>query len=255
MSRKRSHSFNNIKLIAVTFLFAILVLALLKWINSQKVTFVHYDAFGIEMPVTYQIHGIDVSRHQKRIAWRGVKEMMVKNIQINFAFIKATEGVTIIDKQFKYNWREAKKKEITQGAYHFFTPADDPEKQAALFMSTVKLVAGNLPPVLDAEQAGSVPVEIYRQKIKKWLDIVEAHYKTKPIIYTNAEFYKKYMGSAFDEYPLWVAHYYERKNPRINRSWTFWQHNDMGNVNGIETKVDFNIFNGDLIAFQQLLIK
>lgn len=32
-------------------------------------------------------------------------------------------------------------------------------------------------------------------------------------------------------------------------------HNDRGNVSGINAKVDFNVFNGDIVAFQQLLVK
>lgn len=255
MPRKRKSNYNNLKLIASTVFICVLVLVLLQWINSRKVKFVHFDAFGIDMPVAYQVHGIDVSRYQKRIAWAGVKEMKVDNIQLGFAFIKATEGVSLTDKQFQYNWKEAKKKEIPRGAYHFFTPAEDPAKQAKFFISKVKLEPGDLPPVLDAEVASIFPVNVYRQNIKTWLDIVEAHYGVKPIIYTNADFYKKYIGPEFNAYPLWVAHYYERKSPRINRPWTFWQHNDRGNVSGIDAKVDFNVFNGDIIAFQQLLIK
>ncbi|GAB3414736.1 glycoside hydrolase family 25 protein [Niabella aquatica] len=255
MAKKKRNRYNSLKLIASALLIGTLVLLLLQWIQSQKIKFVHYDAFGIDMPVAYSIHGIDVSRYQKKIAWLGVKEMRVADIQLNFVFMKATEGVTLTDPSFKYNWRNAKKQEIARGAYHFFTPAEDPAKQAKFFISRVKLEPGDLPPVLDAEVASIFPVNVYRQKIKTWLDIIEAHYKIKPIIYTNADFYKRYMGPEFDDYPLWVAHYYEKKQPRINRAWTFWQHNDRGNVSGIDAKVDFNVFNGDIVAFQQLLVK
>jgi lysozyme len=255
MPRKKKYNYNNIKLIVSAVVVVALVVGLLQWINSQKVKFVHYEAFGIDMPVAFSIHGIDVSRYQKKIAWQGVKEMNVANIQLNFAFIKATEGVTLTDKQFKYNWRQSKKHQVPRGAYHFFVPSQDPVKQAEYFISRVKLETGDLPPVLDAEVAGILPVNVFRARIQAWLDIVEAHYKVRPVIYTNAAFYEKYMGPQFNEYPLWVAHYYERKSPRISRPWTFWQHNDKGNVNGIDAKVDFNVFNGDIIAFNMLLIK
>ena len=255
MSRKKRYNYNNLKLIACALFIGALILALLQWINSRKVKFVHYDAFGIDMPVAYSIHGIDVSRYQKKIAWQGVKEMNVDNIQLNFAFIKATEGQGLTDKYFKTNWRNAKKQEIARGAYHFFIASQDPVKQAEYFISRVKLMPGDLPPVLDAEQASILPVNAFRQKIRAWLAVVETHYKVKPIIYTNADFYKKYLGPEFNEYPLWVAHYYEKRKPRINRDWTFWQHNDLGNVNGIDAKVDFNVFNGDIVAFNALLIK
>lgn len=255
MAKKKKNTYNNLKLLAAAFFLGIIIIALLQWINSRRVKFVHYNAFGIDMPVEYQIHGIDVSRYQKKIAWQGVKEMNVDNIQMNFAFIKATEGTTITDKQFTYNWKQSKKHNIPRGAYHFFTPSADPIQQAKLFISKVKLERGDLPPVLDAEIASILPPNEYRQKIRVWLNIVEAHYKVRPIIYSNADFYKNYLGSGFNDYPLWVAHYYKRKSPRIDRPWSFWQHNDRGNVNGIDTKVDFNVFNGDSIAFQKLLVK
>lgn len=255
MVRKKQYSYNNLKLIASAVFIGVLTIALLQWVQSKKVKFIHYDAFGIDMPVAYSIHGIDVSRYQKKIAWRAVKEMNVANIQLQFAFIKATEGKDLTDKQFKTNWRQAKKQGVTRGAYHFFSPSQDPAQQARHFISRVSLTTGDLPPVLDAEVASILPVNVYRQKINAWLAVVEAHYRVKPIIYTNADFYKKYLGPEYDEYPLWVAHYYEKKKHRINRPWTFWQHNDRGNVSGIDAKVDFNVFNGDLIAFQALLIQ
>ena len=36
--------------------------------------------------------------------------------------------------------------------------------------------------------------------------------------------------------------------------WHFWQHSDRGNVNGINEKVDFNVFNGDSLALRKLCI-
>ena len=51
--------------------------------------------------------------------------------------------------------------------------------------------------------------------MKRWLEIVENHYGVKPIIYTNVDFYNRNLGSEFDNYPLWVAHYYQTEQPRI----------------------------------------
>ncbi|MDP9230229.1 MAG: glycoside hydrolase family 25 protein, partial [Bacteroidota bacterium] len=80
-------------------------------------------------------------------------------------------------------------------------------------------------------------------------------YGVRPIIYTNIEFYKQKLGSDFDSYPLWIAHYFQNYQPRIKREWLFWQHNEAGRVNGILSKVDFNVFNGDSADFKKLLIE
>jgi len=181
--------------------------------------------------------------------------MKVKDIQVGFAFIKATEGIDNMDSQFRRNWKKAKDNDIIRGAYHFFIGSKDGRMQAENFINRVDLKPGDLPPVLDIEQLnGTKPTQL-KKEAKEWLDIVENHYQVTPIIYTNVDFYKRNLGSEFDKYPLWVAHYYELRQPRINRGWVFWQHSDMGSVNGITHKVDFNVFSGDSLEFRNLLIK
>ena len=51
-----------------------------------------YPGFGIWLPPDYEVHGIDVSRHQRKIDWESVSEHTHNNVGINFAFIKASEG-------------------------------------------------------------------------------------------------------------------------------------------------------------------
>lgn len=228
------------------------------WINewwlSRKAHYYRYDEFGIEIPTNYSVHGIDVSKYQKVIDWASVKAMNVENIRISFAFIKATEGNINEDKFFNRNWKNARQAAITRGAYHFFLATKSGKTQAENFISSVELETGDLPPVLDVEQAYGVPAVKLRQRVKEWLVTVEAFYGVKPIIYTNVDFYKQYLDEEFDEYPLWVAHYHNKGKPRIYRDWHFWQHSELGRVNGILSKVDFNVFNGDSTDFRSLLI-
>ena len=244
----------------INYLVAISFIAFAGWISYQwlmyrKAKFTQYPEFGIAIPDEYSIHGIDVSKYQNIIAWEEVRAMKVNNIQMGFAFIKATEGIGNTDPQFIRNWKKAKSNNIIRGAYHFFIASKDGKMQAENFIKKVKLEAGDLPPVLDVEQRnGTSPAQL-RKEVKKWLETAEYYYKAKPIIYTNIDFYKNYLGSEFDEYPLWVAHYYEAQQPRIKRNWVFWQHNDRGNVNGIISKVDFNVFSGDSLAFRGMLVR
>ncbi len=221
----------------------------------KQAKFARYPAFGIELPVNYEIHGIDVSKYQSYVYWPAVKKMQVKDVKIGFAFIKATEGLGSVDKQFRRNWALAADAELPRGAYHFFIASKSGKAQAKNFISTVKLSSGDLPPVLDIEQLYGVKPEKMRKEIKDWLILVEQHYKVRPIIYTYVNFYSSYMGNDFDGYPLWVAHYHEKNRPRISRPWIFWQHSEQGRVNGITSRVDFNVFNGDSTAFENLLLK
>ena len=226
-----------------------------QWKTYGKAKSVRYPEFGIVIPGGYAIHGIDVSKYQSSIAWEDVKSMSVQDIQLGFAFIKATEGIGNTDPLFKRNWKKSKDAGIFRGAYHFFIASKDGRLQAENFIDKVKLEPGDLPPVLDVEQLnGTSPAQL-RTEVKKWLDIAENHYGVKPIIYTNVDFYNRNLGSEFDGYPLWVAHYYEPEQPRINRGWIFWQHSDEGRVNGIVSPVDFNVFNGDSSDFKNLLLR
>ncbi len=221
----------------------------------NKPGFVMYKEFGIYIPTNYEIHGIDVSRHQQTISWNDVKEMKVNNVAVGFAFIKATEGTDLVDVAYKNNMRNSLQAGVPRGAYHFFTGSKSGKLQAAHFVETVYLKKGDLPPVLDVEQANGASVLQIQQRVADWLQLVEKRYKVKPIIYSNIHFYNTFLAGRFDDYPLWVAHYLEKNKPRIQRNWTFWQHNEAGRVSGIRTKVDFNVFNGDSAAFKELLIK
>jgi lysozyme len=225
-----------------------------QWLTYRKSKFTRYPEFGIAMPEAYSIHGIDVSRYQRVIAWEEVRAMQVKDIRIGFAFIKATEGIGNTDPEFRRNWKRSKGHGMIRGAYHFFIASKDGKMQAENFIDRVELESGDLPPVLDVEQLNGAGTQQLKKEVKEWLDVVEQYYKVKPIIYTNIDFYKRHLGSEFDDYPLWVAHYYQEHQPRINRGWVFWQHNDGGNVNGITSKVDFNVFSGDSAEFRSLLL-
>jgi lysozyme len=224
------------------------------WMGTRSKEFIIYPEFGIQIPSAYGIHGIDVSKYQQQISWEAVRGMKVRNIRLGFAFIKATEGNSSRDAYFMRNWRKAKEAGIVRGAYHFFIPSKDGKTQARNFITRVNLQRGDLPPVLDVEQISRVSPANLRKEMNAWIREVEQYYGVKPIIYTNADFYKQYLSGYYEDYPLWVAHYFQPHRPRISREWSFWQHSEKGRVNGIASRVDFNVFNGDSAAFKALLL-
>jgi len=223
--------------------------------HLNKPRFVRYKEFGIDIPESYSIHGIDVSHHQDAIDWKEVKSMQVKNIKVGFSFIKATEGLGRVDNEFRRNWFKIKESGMPRGAYHFFIASKSGKAQAENFIETVDLSKGDLPPVLDIETTNGSSVENIKARAKDFLNVLEAHFKVKPIIYTNVDFYETFLGDDFNDYPLWIAHYLVHDKPRIERKWIFWQYNEGGHVNGIDAYVDFNVFNGDSADFKKLLIK
>ncbi len=225
-----------------------------KSLRDNEVSFRMYPGFGIELPENYAIHGIDVSRYQSSVNWPLVKAMQSGDVKLGFAFMKATEGSTLTDKQFERNWRKSRQTGVVRGAYHFFRAKTDAAAQARLFIKKVTLLPGDLPPVLDVESLDNQTAAEMQDGVALWLHLVEQHYKVKPIIYTNAMFYNNYLHPRFADYPLWVAHYKERNRPGVKRDWSFWQHSESGRVNGINHHVDFNVFNGDSAEFRGMLV-
>jgi len=252
---KKKRKISGPVLLAIFLLVIMSVIALyLYYSNDKGPKPVRYPAFRIHIPPHYKIHGIDISHHQSHVNWTDVKNMSDRGKKIGFAFIKATDGISNVDRQFRRNWNELSKIGMPRGAYHFFLPNRDPEQQARHFIRNVRLRKGDMPPVLDVEQTLGMRSDGIRQGVSAWLNVVENHYGVKPIIYTNVDFYERHLSGTFDDYPLWVAHYLRPQKPRISRSWTFWQHSESGRVNGIRSRVDFNVFNGDSADFTRLLI-
>ena len=211
--------------------------------------------FGIPVPKGYDVHGIDVSHHQGKINWPEVVAMDVDGIKIEFAFFKATEGITRKDRQFERNWKRAGEVGIIRGAYHFFHPTRDAEAQALAFIQMVELEVGDMPPILDIEVSNRKSKKDIVEGALTWCRVVEAHYGIKPIIYTSPGFYDKYLADDFEDYPLWIAHYH-KKNPRMDhRKWQFWQHSDQATINGIKGKVDMNVFNGSRRKLRQMVVR
>lgn len=225
-----------------------------EWFERNHSQQANLKNFGIKLPYGYKVHGLDVSKYQRTINWKMVSEMNADSIRIIFAFIKATEGRMYFDPTFDYNWENSKKNNIIRGAYHYYKPDINSKKQAQNFMSVVDINKGDLPPVLDIEETGTLGADNMLKGIKNWLDIVEKHYGMKPVIYTYIRFYEDYLAGNkdFNEYPVWIAHYY---HPKLitSQKWHFWQHNDKGHISGIKGKVDFNVFNGDKTELMKML--
>ena len=207
-----------------------------------------------DYPAGYSIRGIDISHHQGVINWDKLRWAKIGDEPVSFIFMKATEGETLVDRQFDYNFEQAHEYGFIRGAYHFFVPGVPAYLQARNFLRKAKLVEGDLPPVLDIETIGRLSAEELRNETLIWLHLVENHFGVVPILYTNYTFKQNYLNTPeFDKYPYWIAHYYV-KNLRYEGEWRFWQHTDKGRLPGIKGDVDLNLFNGSMYNLRLLTI-
>ena len=249
--QKKRGPWGILLILLVTVVFVMFCFAIYDWWLERKSHFVRYPQIGIDIPVNYSIHGIDVSKYQNIVDWGLVKGMNIGNVKIGFAFIKATEGLGNEDAFFTRNWKKAKEVGLARGAYHFFLATKSGKAQAENFINSVTLATGDLPPVLDIEQTYGVSSDKLRERAKESLEVFFFNDTATTEIYTNVDFYNRYLKEDFDRYPLWVAHYLQPQQPRIARDWIFWQHSESGRVDGIVTKVDFNVFNGDSVEWRR----
>ena len=211
----------------------------------------------IRIPLKYNTHGIDISHHNGVINWDKVTAFNEHKSSVQFCFAKATEGTDLIDPLFESNWQKMGELNIKRGAYHFFNPSSDPKLQALNFILNVKLKEGDLAPVLDWETLGSGRgKKDILKNVTIWLDVIEKHYGIKPIIYTNKHIYNDYVKEFLAEYPLWISHYEvpELKGYDLSQVY-FWQHSMKGQVEGIESLVDFNVFIRDDFEIERITVR
>lgn len=205
--------------------------------------------------------GIDVSRWQGAVDWHAVKADGYR-----FAFIKATEGVTIDDPNYATNRAGAAAAGLHLGAYHYARPGGstpeqvvaDASAEADHFLSVARPAVSDLRPVLDLEQHGFLSDRDLISWTATWLAEVYDGVGVQPIIYTRALFWDAHLGGTAEfataGHPLWVAHYTKADAPKLpagdwgGRGWTLWQWTDSAVVDGIKGNVDEDRYNGKKIS-------
>lgn len=208
----------------------------------------------VSYPAGFSIHGIDISHHQGNIKWEKVANAKIDDEPIAFVMIKATEGKSHLDENFNDNFYQAREYGFIRGAYHYFSPSVSGKEQAQHYLHQVHLGEGDLPPILDIEEIGNLTFTQLQKQVLDWLRIVEEQYDVAPIIYTGLKFKETYLSSIeFDRYPFWIAHYYV-KEVGYKGEWRFWQHTDVGHIDGIRGSVDLDIYNGSMYDLRHLTI-
>lgn len=191
----------------------------------------------------YTIKGVDVSSYQGDIDWD-----VLSSQGIDFAYIKATEGSSTVDRCFEANWQGASKTDLRIGAYHFFSFESSGENQAKLFCGTVKALPDMLPPVIDVEFYGSfhtaddINVEAVKKELRSMIDILTEQYGVKPVIYVSSATYDTIVKDDFTDCGIWYRSVYSKIPSGIK--WTIWQYSNrhvLKGYNGSERYIDMNV--------------
>ena len=199
-----------------------------------------------------KVLGIDVSHYQGKIDWETVMNDN-EDFPIGFVFVRATAGKSKLDREFNNNWEGARASSYLRGAYHYYRPDENSVQQADNFIKNVVLEKGDLPPVLDIEKIPNrQSLDSLESGLKRWLAKVEKHYGVKPIIYSGESFYADFLKKEFKGYDLWIANYSVFED-EIRKEWLFWQFTDKGQLKGIQSTVDVNIYNGSYSGLSRMV--
>lgn len=225
-----------------------------------------------------RIYGIDISRYQHErgrrkytVDWNRMRIVSFGNrisqervtgtvdYPVSFVFVKASEGISIVNRYFTADYENCRRRNIPVGAYHFFSTKQTPREQASHFLKTARFQRGDLPPMLDIEPSDAQinqmgGAEVMFRNIRIWLDIVERRVGVRPLLYVNQRFVNTwidpYAPDLKRDYLFWIARYGDYK-PDIHLA--FWQMTDNGRVNGITPTVDIDAFNGYEGHWQEFL--
>ena len=207
---------------------------------------------------TTGVIGVDVSSYQAEIDMNQLKE---QNVQ--FIYIKATEGSGSQDERFAANWENAKESGLLSGAYHFFSYDSPGKTQAQNFIETLGPdLTGRLLPAVDVEYYGDKEQnppekEDVVRELRTYLERIEKQYGVKPLIYTRSDLYKKYLKGEFDEYKKWMSSLYTPLSWNYKDDWYIWQYLNRGELKGYkggEKYIDLNILNKDK-NIEDLIVK
>ena len=220
-----------------------------------------YDGYIIPTKLEaekYEIRGVDVSEYQGEIDWKTLSSQ-----DIDFAFIKATEGSSYKDPYFTKNYEQLNETNLLVGAYHFFSFDSSGEEQAKNYIETVGTVEEDkiILPIVDFEFYGdkekNLPNKEDAQKeLQELLNKMEKEYKIKPLIYATKKAYDIYIKDNFTDYDIWIRNILTEPSLEENRKWTFWQYTGRARLkgyNGKERFIDLNVFNGSKEDFENYI--
>ena len=196
---------------------------------------------------TQPVHGVDVSHYQGDIDWPKLAAQ-----DLDFAFVKATEGSTHLDETFAANWAGARAAGLRVGAYHFFSYDSDGADQARHFIGTVPVEADALPPVIDVEFYGDYfqepkAAEDVVPQLSAMVEALRAHYGVSPVLYVTGESYELYVEGRFEDCDLWIRSVFSAPKLPDGRDWTFWQYSDrqkLEGYTGAESFIDMDVYRG-----------
>jgi lysozyme len=191
--------------------------------------------------------GIDVSHHNGKINWDQVPD-------VDFVYIKATEGATYVDPVYQQNINGARARKFRVGAYHYFRTTSSVQKQFENCKKHVMKSDIDLIPMVDVEECKKWSATQFQDSLMRFIQLVKSHYGKAPMIYSVNTFYNKYCAPRFNNFHLIIGRY-DNEKPFIKGkgTYTIWQKSQTGKLSGIPKEVDIDVFRKEVLIANILL--
>ncbi|MCI8610186.1 MAG: hypothetical protein HFE73_11120 [Firmicutes bacterium] len=193
-------------------------------------------------------HGIDVSSYQKKIDWERVKADGVDFAMIRLGYRGYTQGMLKMDAYYEQNITAAPKAGVDVGVY-FFSQAVSVEEaidEAKYVLKEIRgkdvtlPVAFDMEPIPEAERINNLTVEERTAIADAFCQIIEKN-GYEAMVYGNPTWLTGSLNLHYlGQWPIWLAHYTDVTS--YPYSHVMWQYTDNGRVDGIEGKVDLNLW-------------
>lgn len=185
---------------------------------------------------------IDVSKWQKDIDWKQVKEQGIEYAMLRIGTQRAIDKESVIDSYFEQNIKAAHENGIKVGVYYYSYANDieDAKEQAEWVVETLKGYDLELPVAFDWEcfkyfNDFNISLHDLNEIARTFLEIISKNgYDT---INYGSKNYLENMWS-LDDYKTWLAHYTDKTT--YSKEYFMWQFTDSGLIPGISGAVDVN---------------
>ena|ERR1700722_88313 len=225
-------------------------------------------AFTASAARAENILGIDVSSGQGTINWTSVHSDGVE-----FAFVRATQGVVFEDPDFDTNMSNGKSAGVQMGAYDVSEPyANTPAQEANYFWS----YAGSYIKADGKSISPAITFTVFEGhdgtgSYTAWFNDWSADIQAKTSASMNPAIYVASCSGACDlttniTLAGWLANYNGENlytgspwsecvscnpwDPNGNGGWTYWQVSDTGAISGISGDVDLDAYDGTLASLK-----
>ncbi len=196
--------------------------------------------------------GVDVSEFQGDIDFK-----QLKDAGYHYVYIRAGEGTSFTDPNFKENYTKAREAGLEYGFYYFVTATNktDAISQARRFASLIVGTDYTLRPAMDFETFGNLSKSEINEVGIAFMKELESLTTLTPILYSDSNNVINTWSAELGKYPLWVAAYEGLTTPKdytlpANDVWTHWdcyQFTDELRVDGIDGDVDGDVFTSTLL--------